>query len=99
MQLVYTLGQRTGAHIEREAAESLGTRAGREVPIRPIAPGISDPKDQPIIEAAVAAEADAICTSDPHFYQSPAKEFLAERGITVLRDTALLLLLEAEKVR
>jgi uncharacterized protein len=72
-------------------------RIGREVPIRPIAPAISDPKDQPVIEAAIAADAEAICTSDSHFYQSPAKEFLAERGITVLADTAVLLLLESAK--
>jgi putative PIN family toxin of toxin-antitoxin system len=71
----------------------------REVSIQPSAPAISDPKDQAIVEAAVAGKADVICTSDFHFYQSPAKEFLAERGISVLSDKALLLLLESQAAK
>jgi uncharacterized protein len=72
---------------------------GREVPIQPIPTAISDPKDQPIVEAAIAGEADAICTSDVHLYQPPAREFLAGRGISVVSDKALLLLLESEKLK
>jgi putative PIN family toxin of toxin-antitoxin system len=55
---------------------------------------ICDPKDQSIIEAAVHGRADIICTTDKHFYTSPAKEFLNVRGVVVLRDEQLIRLLE-----
>ena len=67
---------------------------GEEVPAQQLPSVISDPKDQAVIEAAVAGDVDGICTSDAHFYTSPAREFLAEHGILVLSDRALLLLLE-----
>ena len=72
------------------------SRVGQEVPLDPLPPVIADPKDQPVIEAAVAGQADVICTSDAHFYKPPAKDFLDERRISVLTDRALLMLLENE---
>ena len=69
---------------------------GEEVPVRPLAPVISDPKDQAVIEAAVAGRATVICTGDAHFYLSPAKEFLEQHGISVLNDRGLLALFETE---
>ena len=68
--------------------------AGQEVKIQPLPPVISDPKDQAVIETAVCGNADAICTSDAHFFKSPATEFLAERGIAVLSDAKLVAVLE-----
>jgi len=74
-------------------------RVGEEAPVHALPLAISDPKDQGVVEAAVAGEANVICTSDVHFYESPAREFLAERGISVLKDKALLLLLESQRRR
>jgi putative PIN family toxin of toxin-antitoxin system len=68
--------------------------AGQEVKIQPLPPVISDPKDQAVIKAAVCGNADTICTSDAHFFKSPAGEFLAERGIAVLSDVKLVAALE-----
>lgn len=70
--------------------------AGQEVKIQPLPPVISDPKDQAVIEAAVSGEANTICTSDAHFFKSPAAEFLAERGIAVLSDVDLIVVLEGQ---
>ncbi len=61
----------------------------------PVAAAIRDPKDQAVIEAAFAGEADIICTSDAHFQLSPACEFLKEHGVSVLDDNGLLTLLQA----
>jgi putative PIN family toxin of toxin-antitoxin system len=44
-------------------------RIGEEVPAQPLPPIIEDPKDQAIIEAAVAGTAAVICTFDAHFYK------------------------------
>jgi putative PIN family toxin of toxin-antitoxin system len=73
------------------------SEVAQEVPAQPIASVISDPKDQPVIEAAVSGQADGICTSDAHFYEPLVKEFLEEHGISVLTDKALLLLLEKKR--
>ena len=70
------------------------SQIGNQVPARPLPPVISDPKDQAVIEAAVAGEAHAICTSDAHFYKTPAQDLLERRGILVLTDRALLTLFE-----
>ena len=51
---------------------------------------IADPKDQPIIEAAVAARVDVICTSDVHFEARLVRDYLAGFGITVMNDRELL---------
>jgi putative PIN family toxin of toxin-antitoxin system len=67
--------------------------ASEEVSIRPVAQVIDDPKDQAVIEAAVAARVDAICTGDVHFETQAVREFLAGFGIAVLTDRDLLALL------
>ena len=72
------------------------SKAGHKVPAEPLSSVISDPKDQAVVEAAVAGQANVICTSDAHFYKSPAKEFLDEHGISVLTDRALLAMFEKE---
>ncbi len=36
---------------------------------------IHDPKDQAVVEAAVTASADVICTADAHFYAEPVLAF------------------------
>jgi predicted nucleic acid-binding protein len=68
--------------------------AGEEVETRSLPPVISDPKDQAVIDAAFTGTADAICTGDAHFYTSPASEFLAKHGISVLSDRDLVTILE-----
>lgn len=69
--------------------------AGEEVKTRQLPPVISDPKDQAVVEAAVSGMAEVICTGDGHFYQSPAKEFLAAHGIAVMSDHTLARVLSA----
>ena len=73
------------------------SKIAQEVPAQQIAAVISDPKDQPVIEAAVSGQADGICTSDAHFYEPLVKEFLKERGISVLTDKDMLLLLQKKR--
>ncbi|SPF51435.1 conserved hypothetical protein [Candidatus Sulfopaludibacter sp. SbA4] len=65
-------------------------RIGEEVPAEPLPPIIEDPKDQAIIEAAVAGTAAVICTFDAHFYKEPVVAFCATRDIRVMNDAALL---------
>ena len=74
------------------------TRVGQVVVLQALAsPVISDPKDQAVIEAAISGRVEVICTSDAHFYNPPAKDFLTKRGISVLTDHALRLLFEKER--
>jgi len=70
------------------------SRIGEEIPYQPLSPVITDPKDQAVIETAVAARANMICTSDAHFHKPPAKEFLEQRRILVVNDLELLALFE-----
>jgi len=65
-------------------------RIGEEVSAQPLPPIIEDPKDQPIIEAAVAGTAAVICTFDAHFYRQPVLAFCATRDIRVMNDADLL---------
>ena len=65
------------------------SQAGEEVSIEPLPVVIADPKDQAIIEAAVAGRVNAICTGDADFETQPVKEFLADFGIAVLADRDL----------
>lgn len=65
-------------------------RVGEEVPVQPLPPIIDDPKDQPIIEAAVAGAAAVICTFDAYFYRQPVLAFCATHGIRVMSDADLL---------
>jgi predicted nucleic acid-binding protein len=56
---------------------------GRNFPIR-------DAADAPVLEAAIAGEADLICTLDSDFYTAEITAFCAVAGITVLNDISLL---------
>lgn len=51
---------------------------------------IRDITDTPILRAAVAGEADVICTLDKDFYASEAADFCRRMKIAVLDDVALL---------
>src|SRR6266498_1661825 len=66
------------------------SNVGEEVSAQLLSPVISDPKDQAVIEAAVAGRVNVICTSDSHFFKMPAKGFLEQRGILVVNDRELL---------
>jgi putative PIN family toxin of toxin-antitoxin system len=59
------------------------TGIGRNFPIR-------DASDAPVLQAAIAGEADLICTLDSDFYAAEIVEFCAMMGITVLDDITLL---------
>ena len=54
--------------------------------------GVSkDPDDDPVIQTAVVAAADVLCTLDGHFYKDEnVKAYCAQRGITIVTDVALL---------
>jgi putative PIN family toxin of toxin-antitoxin system len=65
-----------------------------EVAIQPLEPVIADPKDQAVIEAAVAARVDAVCTGDVHFETESVRAWLSGHGIVVVTDRELIALLE-----
>ncbi len=56
-------------------------------------PVIGDPKDQAVLEAAVAGAADVICTLDGHFNSPAVLTFCAGHSIRVLNDVDLIRLL------
>lgn len=49
-----------------------------------------DPKDEPIIQLAIDAKADVICTLDRHFRDPAVVKLLAGHGIRVLTDVEVL---------
>ena len=65
-----------------------------EVTIRPMPSAIADPKDQPVIEAAIAGAVEAICTGDVHFDAPEVRRALLHYGISVFSDRELLTALE-----
>ena len=54
----------------------------------------ADPKDDPLVAAAILYRADALCTWDSHFHAPPVRQALAPVGCEVLRDDELLARLE-----
>ena len=70
--------------------------AGEEVSPRPLAAAIQDPKDQAIVETAVAGSASVLCTIDAHFYAHTVLAFCAAHGIRIMNDVELLRLLKTE---
>ena len=60
---------------------------------------LSDPNDDPIIYAAVAGQADVICTLDRHFSAPNVIEFCRMRNIRVMGDVELLALLARRRGR
>ena len=67
--------------------------ASEEVSIPALTPAIADPKDQAIIETAVAGRVNVICTGDVHFEAQPVRDFLVGFGIAVVTDRKLIALL------
>ena len=65
-------------------------RIGEEVPSQPLAAVIQDPKDQAVIEAAVAGGVVVICTLDKHFFTAPVQLFCAAHAIRIMNDADLL---------
>jgi putative PIN family toxin of toxin-antitoxin system len=51
---------------------------------------IRDPEDAFVIQTALSAKADAICSLDRDFFSPPASTFLAKYGIEVVTDVQLL---------
>ncbi|MFN0168070.1 MAG: putative toxin-antitoxin system toxin component, PIN family [Bryobacteraceae bacterium] len=70
---------------------------GREVSPEPLPHIIEDPKDQVVIETAVAGAANVICTLDAHFYKAKVSAFCSAHSIRVLNDTELLRLLAVNR--
>ncbi|MCX6631987.1 MAG: putative toxin-antitoxin system toxin component, PIN family [Candidatus Solibacter sp.] len=67
---------------------------GDEVSPKALGPVIDDPKDQAIIDAAVAGKVDVLCTSDHHFFTDAVIAFCAGYGIRIMNDIDLLRLLK-----
>jgi len=65
-------------------------RIGEEVSSHPLAAVIQDPKDQAVIEAAVAGGVAIICTLDGHFYHAPMQVFCSAHAIRIMNDADLL---------
>jgi len=55
---------------------------------------LNDPKDDPVIYTAVAAEADVLCARDRHFHVPNVLRFCRRYGIEVLDEIELLAKLE-----
>ena len=70
---------------------------GEEVSPKALGPVIADPKDQAIVEAAVAGDVDVLCTSDKHFYKEEVVAFCAAHGIQIMNDVDLLRLLSGRQ--
>jgi putative PIN family toxin of toxin-antitoxin system len=59
----------------------------------PAASGLSvphDPDDDPVIAAAVAGQAEVLCTLDRHLWHPDVQAFCGQHGIRVLTDVELL---------
>lgn len=72
-------------------------RVGEDAPAHPLAQVISDPKDQMVVDAAVAARADFLCTLDAHFYEAPVLSFCQALGIKIVGDAELLDLIRSTR--
>jgi hypothetical protein len=55
----------------------------------------ADPDDDPIIAAAIAGQAEVLCTLDRHLHQPGVVAYLAAHGVRVLSDIELLQLLRS----
>jgi len=51
---------------------------------------IRDVNDVIVVQTAIIGEADIICTNDADFFEQPITEYLAQFGISVLDDMALM---------
>jgi putative PIN family toxin of toxin-antitoxin system len=59
---------------------------------------ISDANDQPVLDAAITAAVDVICTFDRHFAEPDVQAICARHGIRILDDVALLAVLRGMEV-
>jgi uncharacterized protein len=63
----------------------------RWLPSVDVEPELRDPKDAPVVSAAVAGDAEAMVTGDLDLLENnPLRTWLSERGIVVLRPADLL---------
>jgi hypothetical protein len=60
---------------------------------------VDDPKDDPIVQTAVAGTADVLCARDRRLYHSVVREYCAPRGIEMFDDVALLGRLRSDEAR
>jgi putative PIN family toxin of toxin-antitoxin system len=67
----------------KAACQIVPTGSPWNVPIR-------DASDSPVLRAAIAGEANFICTLDTDFYTAEVADFCAMMGIAVLDDIALM---------
>jgi predicted nucleic acid-binding protein len=51
---------------------------------------VSDPDDDPILQTAIAGDADVLCSRDDAFRHSAVERVCAEHGIRILDDIALM---------
>jgi putative PIN family toxin of toxin-antitoxin system len=51
---------------------------------------IRDVNDVVVVQTAIIGEADIICTNDEDFFEKPITRYLANHGISVLDDKALM---------
>ena len=67
-------------------------RAVAEVVVPAVGPAIviDDPKDDPVVYAAISGNADVLCTLDKHFYGARVVGILGRYGISVMSDVDLL---------
>lgn len=72
------------AHVEA-AGVTVALPAASTIPIVG-----ADPEDDPIIQTAVAGQADILCTRDRHLYHADVTAYCRSHGITVIDDVELL---------
>jgi uncharacterized protein len=52
--------------------------------------GLSDPDDELVVQAAIAGQADVICTLDRHLLQPSVMAYCKDHGVRVVNDIELL---------
>ena len=67
----------------RHSSEIVALNPALMVPIR-------DVNDVIVMQTAIIAEADILCTNDEDFFETPAVEYLQRTGIAVMDDIALM---------
>jgi uncharacterized protein len=58
---------------------------------------IRDPEDAHVLQAAIAGEAEFLCTLDAHFYDDVVLDFCSRHGIHVVSDVEMLGLIRAQE--
>jgi hypothetical protein len=60
---------------------------------------LSNPKDDPVVNTAVAAGAGILCVRDRHFYEPAVVAFCGRGDISIMDDLSLLELLSVKRSR